>query len=411
MNILHFIGWDINSESGHLEEVSSKERSFFEERLSSVLDNWVLLSTCHRVEIYSTDKIPEFDELKPYRSLSGADAINHLFRVASGIESVSVGEQEILHQVKVAFEDSLESGRSSKLLSLIFRKAISVGKTAREETGISRGKTSIPAHIGQILSSLEPKRKRVAVVGSGKLAGDLVKYAGLCEPLSLRIYARNRDALLSIMNRYNVEVVNNIDTEGILRDNDVVITATASKKPIFTADYGFQDRILIDLGMPPNVDRANMRCRVIPLSEIEPLLRKNSEKKASLVPMVEGIIEREVKSLESKLLESEAEELIKLIFNNARDLKTREVRTASEMLYRGNDTENVLNNMADSLINKILAPQTLTIKKLLKTDNDDGFREALNSFYKALKKAQEDSSKGSAADHQAGRGRRGQILQ
>ncbi|EQD32560.1 glutamyl-tRNA reductase, partial [mine drainage metagenome] len=115
---------------------------------------------------------------------------------------VSVGEQEILHQVKIAFDDALARDRCSKSLSVIFRKAISVGKLVREKVPISKGKTSIPAHVGLMLSSeLNAKGKCIAIVGSGKLATDLVKYAHMANPSSLRVYARSEESLRRIEKR------------------------------------------------------------------------------------------------------------------------------------------------------------------------------------------------------------------
>ena len=412
MNSLHMVGWDVNSEPDLLEAVSTKDAAFFDRMLHGKVAGWVILSTCHRVEIYSSDPIPEFRDLKPYHTFSGEKALMHLFRVSSGIESVSVGEQEILHQVKIAFDDALANDRCSKILSLIFQKAISVGKLVREKVPISKGKTSVPAHVGQLLSSdLKAEGKNIAIVGSGKLATDMVKYALIAKPAVLRVYARSQDSLDRISRSYEIEGHNKIDPEEITGNNDIIIAATSSKTPIFAEAANAKGKTFVDLGMPPNVSKEIRGCRLISLSDIEPIMRANSVKKMALIPHVEEILKEEVDQFMAKLAQMEADDLIKSVFEHSKNLERIEVEVAMEMIRKGMDIEKVIGQMADSLVNKVLAPQTLAIKKMVKSNQNTQTIEVLQEFYKLLKGTQEKSAKRSSSARRASQDQPAQIPQ
>jgi glutamyl-tRNA reductase len=402
MNYLHMIGWDVNNEPHLLETVSTRDAGFFDRMLRGKVTDWVILSTCHRVEIYSSDPIPEFEDLRPYHEFSGEKALMHLFKVSSGIESVSIGEQEILHQVKIAFEDALAHDRCSKALSLIFQKAISVGKLVREKVPISKGKTSVPAHVGQMLcGDLNAGGRKIAIVGSGKLATDMVKYTLMAKPASLRVYARSQDSLEKIARSYPIEMDSKINPGEIISDNDIIIAATSSKKPIFDSKLNGKGKLLIDLGMPPNASRRINGCRLISLSDIEPIMRSNSAKKKALIPKVEEILNYELDQFIRKLGQLEADDLIRTVFEHSRNLEQNEVRVALDMIKKGMDIEKVIGQMADSLVNKVLAPQTLAIKKMIKASKNRETIDVLQEFYGLLRKTQEKSSRRSSLVLQA----------
>lgn len=410
---LHLIAWDVTKEPDMLEEVSSLGESHFYDSLRERIQSFVILSTCHRLEIYSSEEITEFEALRPYHRLEGYDAIRHLFRVASGVESVSVGEQEILRQVKTAFEKALKEGKTSKEFSIIFRKAISVGKEARDRTGISKGRTSIPSLVGQMLvSTLPAGGKRIAVVGTGKIARDMVKYGLESEPGELVVYGRSQSPLQSISDQFGVRTILGIEPHSIAAENDIVIAATSSSKPLFPLDVVEKaDCTFIDLGMPPNVEKSTKEKKVISLSDLEPIIKANSKDKESKIPAVERIISEGIDSLSMKLGEFQAEDLIKTIFNHAKGVEKTEIADALAAIHNGMAVEDVLKKMSDSLINQVLAPQTLAIKKLIKSEANEELRKAIITFYNVLKESQVASSKTAPSSRRANRSRPDQILQ
>ena len=411
MNSLYMIGWDIKQEAEKLEKMSAIGTKSLESMVLEKNQNYVLLSTCNRIEFYSTSPFKTDNLLKPFHKLEGRPAIVHLFRVSSGIESLSLGENEILHQIKEAFDLSLKNNRTDKALSIIFRKAQSVGKKAREETGISKVKTSIPAHVGSLLESVSDiGQKRVAIIGSGTMANDLVKYAKAANPNRITVYARNSDAVSRIKEKYGIYGVEEIDPLRISNENDIIITATGSKEPIFLEDFEIKDKMFIDLGMPPNVSRKIRNNRVIYLSDIEPIMQENARNKAALIPIIEEMISREVGVLEKKLSELDADDLIKTIFNYAKHVKESEIRHSLAMLGNGSDLNDILDKLSDSIINKVLAPQTLAIKKMIKSDDDEKFHRVLEDFYALVKNSMSAQNTNAASSHQEDQDQQGQIL-
>lgn len=408
----HMLAWDVAQEPTMLEEVSSLGESYFYDRLRRESLAYVVLSTCHRLEIYSSEQITDFEALNPYHRLEGGDAIRHLFRVASGVESLSIGEQEILRQVKTAFEKSLSDGVASKEFSVIFRKAISIGKEARDRTGISRGRTSIPSLVGQMLMTTLPAvGKRVAIVGSGKIARDMVKYALESRPANLTVYGRSQHPLQAISEQFEIKTVFGIDPKSIAEENDIIIAATSSSEPIFTLSIVENaDSTFIDLGMPPNVEKDSCNKKVISLGNLEPIIRANSRDKASKIPAVEKIIEDGIVSLSMKLAEFEAEDLIKTIFNHAKGVEKAEISDAISAIRNGMDIEEVLKKMSDSLINQVLAPQTLAIKRLIKSEGNQELRQAISNFYNVLKESQTEQPRKASSSRRANRNPPDQIL-
>ena len=160
------------------------------------VESIIVLSTCNRMEIYAhspcndegLDRITEFlakkfsvlerDIRKYFYILVDEQAIRHIFRVASGLDSQVLGETEILSQVKSAWLISRESGKTNDFLDTIFEKAIEVGTTARRNTGISHGNVSIGSVAIKMLKgrfrSLQDKA--VLIIGAGKIAGLMSKY-------------------------------------------------------------------------------------------------------------------------------------------------------------------------------------------------------------------------------------------
>lgn len=407
------LAWDFSKEPNMLEEVCALGESYFLDRVKGETRSCVILSTCHRLEIYTSDRIRDFESLRPYHRLDGYEAITHLFRVASGIESISIGEQEILRQIKDAFEKAMADGTTSKEFSVIFRKAISVGKEVRDKTGISRGRTSIPSLVGQVLiNKLSATGKRIAIVGTGKMARDLVKYSLECKPSEIVVYGRNESTLQAIKDQFGIQTVLGIEPGAISAENDIVITATSSSKPLFPLNTVEKaDCTFIDLGMPPNVEKSSKHGKVIALGDLEPIVKANSKDKEAKIPAVEEIIREETNSLAMKLEEFEAEDLIKSIFNHAKGVEKMEIADALAAIRNGMPVEEVLRKMSDSLINQVLSPQTLAIKSLIKSDASQGLREAIDTFYSALKESQTPKPRARSSSRRANRNQRDQTPQ
>ncbi|MBI5365445.1 MAG: glutamyl-tRNA reductase [Planctomycetes bacterium] len=242
-----------------------------------------LLSTCNRVEVYAAvdQAIPADALLAPLRGErawrlpagsierhtffhEGAEAARHLFRVASGLDSLIVGECQILGQVKEAYEAAKEAGRTGTLLNILFQKALHAAKAVHAETGVSQGKSSVASvaldFMGKVFATLD--RKTVLLVGAGQTAelalARLRRYEGVRVMVANRCLEKARKLAAQV----GGEAFPLRDLPEVLHQADIAIFATASERPL----VGLLDVVdalhrrsgaplcLLDLSVPRNVD-------------------------------------------------------------------------------------------------------------------------------------------------------------
>jgi glutamyl-tRNA reductase len=316
----------------------------------------MLLSTCNRTELYAAPgpaaegngglagrlaaarpRIRDGAQGALYED-RGAGAVRHLVRVACGLDSMILGESEILAQVKEAHRIAREAGTAGPLLDRVVPAALRVSRRAREETGIHRGVTSVPA-AALVLAKrhfADFSRCRVLVVGAGE-AGRI----------GARLFAGERPGALWITNRTPGRAValaaeTRAATwswsclEGALADVDVVLCAVRAPEPILghealrAASRRRSGRmlVLLDIGVPRNVDPRARDLEGVFLHDVdalERLVEQNREARRREVEKVEGMVEE---ALVRILLGEErraAEPLVAEIRRSLEDLRAQEV--------------------------------------------------------------------------------------
>ena len=161
------------------DNVSADERAQLEFAVESQIGGhgeWILLSTCHRVELYGFGTIPALDARLQVES--GEDAVSHLIRVAAGLESAIIGEDEVLHQVRDALRQARESRPLDRRLQRLFETAVAAGRRARAGRTASSG--SLAQRAVAWLGQKSPLAARpVLIVGAGRMASSLAHAAGL----------------------------------------------------------------------------------------------------------------------------------------------------------------------------------------------------------------------------------------
>jgi glutamyl-tRNA reductase len=210
----------------------------------------VLLSTCNRVEVYGVSSDPEpsvgiLDEFfaglcrsadaktSLYRK-RGLEAVRHVFSVASGLDSMVVGESEVLGQVRAAYEAAVSGGTTGKLTNVLFQRALFVGKKVRTETGISKGATSI-ASVGvglaqRIFGSLADRR--VLILGAGKVAESAARRLLAQETSSIAVINRTHAKAVELARMFQGEVAPFESLPEEIERADIVICSTGSTTPI-----------------------------------------------------------------------------------------------------------------------------------------------------------------------------------
>jgi len=249
------------------------------------IDEGVILSTCNRVELYAVAKDTAYgleslreymvtidsgvnpEQIEPhlYR-LEGAEAIRHLFRVTASLDSMVVGEPQILGQVKDAFEAGLLQKSTSVVLNKVVKKAISVGKRVRTETKIAENAVSVSYAAVELAKKIFQNlaEKTVLLVGAGemgKLAARHLISAGVSHVM---ITNRNYDRALDVAKRFNALPVPFNEFHHEMAGADIVICATAADSFVISPDdvqralHSRKNRpmFLIDISDPRNIDPA-----------------------------------------------------------------------------------------------------------------------------------------------------------
>lgn len=277
--------------------------------LDKNIDEIVILSTCNRSEIYiSCEDVEkgievvkafyeEFFELREVRnylfSKKNKEVIEHLFNVASGLDSVVLGEDQILGQVKDAHEFSMKLGATKKLFNRLFRDAITTAKEVKTITKISQQSLSI-SYIGIKLlkeKMVSLKDKNVLIIGLGKMNLLTIKY--LQEENVGTIYISNRsiEKFKEIQSIYdNIEYVDYKDRYNFLKDNeiDIVISATSSPHLVIRKEDmpSIKNKIyFMDLALPRDIDY-NMKkldyAEVYCIDDLKYIQHKNDETRVQL---------------------------------------------------------------------------------------------------------------------------------
>lgn len=334
----------------------------------------VLLSTCNRVELYFTYDPEKTGTESLLSGLPGLmldeDAINHLFRVSSGLESMSVGENEILSQVKNAYDQSVKSGTADKLTSLVFRKAISVGKSVREKTSISRGKTSIPVIAVDLASRhVHMESSRICILGTGQMAETFLKYLVKNEPRTITIVGRDMEHARNLAERYSCKYAGLKDLQEILKSSEVLFAATSSKSILVNAEMlsaAPACRTVVDISNPRNIDpdvEALPGVEAYSLDDILSISIVNSSLKKEEIPKAEEIVQGEFSKFRKKLDQYGAEDLLNRSHTYAESIAMMEINRMLSEINKGMDPAEAKKKSASAMANRILSKYTQALKE------------------------------------------------
>jgi glutamyl-tRNA reductase len=356
-----------------------------------------VLKTCNRVEIYVVS--PKSSSiLFSFAKEMGAsthiidfyghdESLEHLLRLAGGLESMIVGEDQILGQMKELYAYSKKAGTTGKILDTAFEKAIQVGKRIRNETKINKGSVSIGSAAvdlaEDILGGLTGKS--VLVIGAGEI-GVLVAKA-LAEKDIEAIYIANRTFKKAEEIAYELggHAVRLDDIEVYLKDADVVISGTGAPHYILTrkmVERVIENRnrklLLVDIANPRDIEESAAELENVELCNIDNLrvisertlkMRKEEARKA------EAIIQEEIKLLNLQYKRQRADRLIADLYRQVYDVRIRERQKAVNRLCAyhtiGEIETEVLDDLTHSIVNKILAEPTKVLRQAAELGNEE----------------------------------------
>ena len=366
------------------------------------VEECAVLKTCNRVEVYVVAPRGEkvlFDLAKKARVSSRIidfhdhdESLLHLLRLASGLESMIIGEDQILGQMKELTQIAMKAGTTGWMLETAFKKAIQVGKRVRKETRINERSVSVGSAAVDLAEEIlgDLKGKSVLVIGAGE-TGELISRALLSREIgSLAVTNRTLSSAVCLAESLGGEAVPFEDMPCRLHTAEVVISATSAphyillKSDIEEAMAGRINKLLIiDIANPRDVDQDAAEVPGVELHNIDSLKnisRENMMQRMAEAARVEEIITEELQLLQAKYKRKEAEELLARLYSQAEQIKDQEVRKAMNKLSArhtlGEIEQQVLCDMSRSIVNKILSEPT----KSLKSAAERGDLEILKSL-------------------------------
>ena len=364
-------------------------------KLKESVGDLVILSTCNRTEFYflSSDMKIHLDAImEVFVSRSGTnvgdlsnftylykqkDAVNHLFRVISGIDSLIIGESQILGQIREAYSIAVEQNTASGTISKIFHQALRVGKRARKETGIGDHSVSVSSSAVSIvkdkLGTLSDKR--VAVLGAGE-AGRLVAMSFRDHDVKeLLILNRTFERAVELANEISGEAYPWDSLEKCINQVDAVVTSTDSKDILinkdiltrYTPEFRSAPLVIIDIAVPRDVDPtiANIpNVFLFNMDDIQMVANQNLEYRKNEIGKVENIIGQEISRFESWWDSLEVSPSITLLRDQMDEIRLKEFSKLSKaMKHLSKDDMSTIEVFSRALTNKFLHKPITSIKK------------------------------------------------
>jgi glutamyl-tRNA reductase len=372
-----------------------------------------ILSTCNRVEIYAAidrfhdggDAVRRFlTELHDVRSDQVSDylyahyedrAVNHLFSVAAGIDSMVIGEVQILGQVREAFQAAQAERTAGPVLSSLFTKALRVGRRARHETAIGQGLASTLSASLQVAESQlgTLKDRNALVVGAGKmakLAARTIREAGAAELVIANRTAAHGAALAAQLGARSVPLAA-IDRE--LGAVDLVVASTAAVTPTVTlaaVRRGIQDRasgrplVLLDLGVPRDVEPEVRRVPGVVLADLDALraVLETDDGPRREVERARALIAEETAGFMNGQREARLAPTIRALHARAERLRQLELARAATRLSELDPAQRgAVDAITRGLVNKLLHDPIVRGKALAAGANGEMYASILRQLY------------------------------
>lgn len=361
-----------------------------------------VLSTCNRTEVYTVSICPLAGEAAARSLLTraapylyahrGRAAIEHLFRVASGIDSIVLGESEILGQVRRAAEAARELGVSKRVLTMLFQQAVQAGKRARTETRISHHAVSTAgaavalarAHGGELGG------KTVLLIGTGEIASqsaDAMRNDAVGRLIiASRSAARASNLAVNLSGKFStIEAVTFEQLDSSIDQADIVIAGTSCSEPVVTSIASrSKPLVVVDLGVPRNISIGNaVGVEYFDIDALNQLVESNLGERRREVGPVERIIAAEADLFESWLRGLGVQPIIATLHGRAEEIRIAELERALRRLSGlSEDDRNVIEALTQSIVNKLLHHPTIRLKEHASEGRGYQFAEALRDLFK-----------------------------
>ncbi|PTD93462.1 glutamyl-tRNA reductase [archaeon SCG-AAA382B04] len=380
------------------------------------IEECAIISTCNRVELIVVPNtslkrarsiLKEFaqprvdidlDEIA--RFFAGEKLLRHLLRLSAGLESLVVGEDQILGQVKDLYNEAKDNDTLGPVLSLAFEKAINIGKKVRNETKINDGFVSMGSVAvdlaEKILGDLEDKK--ALLVGAGEMASIMAKCLRDRNIEELIITNRTLERAKELAKEVEGKPIGFDEYGDYLSEIDILMTATGAPHPIIKKEdlekNKKNDLVIIDISNPRDVEEDVSDLENVSYHDIDGLrgvTEQNKKKREQEARQAEEIIAEELDNLLDQYKEKEAEDLIASLHERAHKIRIRERDKALNKLSLNNEDKQIIEDLTRSIVNKILSDPTHHLKRAASNGN----KETLESMYEMFNLREKDEDSGS----------------
>ena len=359
-------------------------RAWFERSGACGSDEAAILSTCNRTELYAASKVPNpldasahfladyhhlnHAELRPHLYLLPHDAaVRHAFRVASGLDSMVLGEPQILGQMKDAARLADAAGCMGTYLHQLFQRSFSVAKEVRSTTEIGAHSVSMAAAAVRLSQRIFDKltEQNVLFIGAGEMIELCATHFAAQSPNSITVANRTMERGVLLAQRYNGRAIRLADLPDQLAQFDIVISCTASSLPLI--GLGLVERaikarrhkpmFMVDLAVPRDIEPEVARLNDVFLYTVDDLgkvVQTGMESRQAAVAQAESIIDTRVQSFMHWVDERAIVPLIQNLHETSESMRLLELERAKKMLARGADIETVLEALSKGLTAKFL---------------------------------------------------------
>lgn len=361
-------------------------------KVATSLSEMVILSTCNRIEIYSASSAPSFDELEAFLSearsvpveafrprlyrLNDENAVRHLFEVAAGLDSLVIGEPQILGQIVRALELSRAQAMAGPLLNRLFQSAIHAGKRARTETGISRN----PASVSSLAASLAEQvihpiaEAQIVILGAGEMAELAVEALRKRGANRILVVNRTYERAHVIADRWEAQVATFESLDEALVSADILIASTGAPHTILSAEMvGEAMRMreqrplmLIDIAVPRDIDpdaAAIPHVRLYDIDNLNARLEGSIAERMAEVPHVKSILDEETKEFVEHMKSLEMVPIISDIRQQAEAIRQEMLEKTLRRLPDLTETERIrIEAMTQALVKQILHAPTQRLR-------------------------------------------------
>lgn len=368
----------------------------------------VILQTCNRVELFAAVNEADLSKIKKtWASLAGleenafkenlevsenSDAFHHLLRLTSGLDSMVVGEEQILGQIKNSITTARQVKSSGQHLNTLFDKAIRIGTRIRNSTGINRGGISVGSMAVKLAEENvdDLKSKKILLIGTGEsatLVAKSLKKRGYNFFIASRTIERSRafsetvggkaiefEKVLSEFNKYDLIFVAT-SAPYFLVTHERILDAMKQKK---------KGMMILDLSNPRTVDEKVATVpgiKLMNLDQIAEMVDKNMRSRMGKVSTVENIISEELPVVEASMKRLDAEPIVKEVFKNVDSRRAKELQKALQMLGETDEDKiKIIDELTKAVVESIVSAPMNNLRKASEEGNPEILKAASKLF-------------------------------